>query len=355
MRLRVVLRAVGGETVTRDVEGGSWAEPYGAAEATLGAGTWAIPGLVDAHSHLSRQSLDYLPGDLDEAAERARRSLAAGVGLVLDKGWRDLTVVDLIDKLGPDERPDIEAAGVILSVEGGYVDGFCRHVDPGGMAAAVERGAHEGRGWVKLIGDWPRQGIGPVPNFTYDELVDAVEIAVSAGARVAVHTMARDVPSMAVRAGVHSIEHGPFLTTDDLSALGARGGMWVPTVLQVDALIRQLGPESSGGRLLREGLDNVASLLRVAEESGTHVLTGTDLVVGSDQVALEAIRLWELGLSSRAVIDAVSVSGYRATDRPSGFEVGEPANAVLFADDPVLDPRALSHPQTVIRHGRVVR
>jgi imidazolonepropionase-like amidohydrolase len=355
MRLRVVLRAVGGEPVTRDVREGFWADPDGTADLVLGDGTWALPGLVDAHAHLSREALDYLPGDPDGAADRARLSLTAGVGLLLDKGWRDLTVIDLIDKLEPEERPDIEAAGVILSVDSGYVDGFCRNVAPGGIAAAVEQAALEGRGWVKLIGDWPRKGIGPAPNFTEDELAGAVETAALHGAKVAIHTMAREVPSMAVRAGIHSIEHGPFITADDLSDLGSRGGMWVPTVLQIDALVRQLGPDSSGGRLFREGLANIAGLLPLAEESGVHVLTGTDLVVGSDRVALEAIRLRDLGLTPRAAVDAVSVSGHRATDRSSGFEVGSPANAVLFTEDPLQNLGVLSHPQTVIRLGRLVR
>jgi imidazolonepropionase-like amidohydrolase len=354
MRVRVVLRSLDGDTVTRDVRDGCWDEPDGTPDLVMGADTWALPGLVDAHSHLARATLDYLPGDLDAAAERARSSLKAGVGLLLDKGWSDLTVVDLVDKLDLEERPEIEAAGVIYSVDGGYVEGFARNVGPGGLEAAVEQGAREGRGWVKLIGDWPRKGIGPVPNFTEEELNSAVRVASTNGARVAIHTLAREVPSMAVRAGVDSIEHGPFLTADDLSALGARGGMWVPTAILLDALIHQLGPESTGGRLMREGLANLARLLPLAEETGTHVLTGTDLVVGSDQVALEAIRLAELGLSARAAIAAVSLSGYRATGRSSAFAVGTPANAVLFAEDPLRDLRVLSHPRAIIRLGRVV-
>ncbi len=214
--------------------------------------------------------------------------------------------------------------------------------------------AAEGSGWVKLIGDWPRKGIGPVANFNEDELRAAVDLASDHGARVAIHTMAREVPSMAVRAGVDSIEHGLFLSAEDLGALGARGGSWVPTVVQVEAVIQQLGERSSGGRLLLEGLDNVMANLATAIDSGVHVLTGTDLAVGTHQVALEAIRLWELGMSPEAVVDSVSWSGFRAAGRPSGFAVGDPANAVLFAEDPVSNPRVLAHPARVIRLGRVV-
>lgn len=355
MHLRVVLRSPGGETVTRDVRDGFWAEPEGMPGEMIGADLWALPGLVDAHAHLARETLDYVPGDLDGAVGRAGAALEAGVGLVLDKGWRDLTVVDLIDKLPAGERPDIEAAGAIYAVDDGYWEGFARNIRPGGIDAAVREGAVEGRGWVKLIGDWPRKGIGPVANFTEDELAAAVAMAESLDTRVAIHTMARDVPAIAVRAGVHSIEHGLFLSPDDLGTLGARGGSWVPTVLRVETVIRQLGADSSGGKLLREGLDNAVSNLATAVEAGVHVLTGTDLAVGTHDVALEAVRLWEMGMEPGAVVDAVSGSGFRSTGRPAGFDAGAPANAVLLDEDPTRDPRALAHPKRVIRLGRIVR
>jgi len=130
--------------------------------------------------------------------------------------------------------------------------------------------------------------------------------------------------------------------------------MWVPTVLRVEAVISQLGPDSTGGRLLREGLENATESLALAVEAGVHVLTGTDLAVGSHQVGLEAIRLWEMGMPVRAMIDAVSVSGLVATGRRGGFEVGAPANAVLFAEDPIRSPRVLLHPQVVIRRGQAL-
>jgi imidazolonepropionase-like amidohydrolase len=193
-----------------------------------------------------------------------------------------------------------------------------------------------------------------VPNFTEQELAKAVEVAGRVGARVAIHTMAREVPSMAVRAGVQSIEHGLFLTEDDVEALGARGGIWVPTVLRMEAVVRQLGAESSGGRLLREGIDNVAGLLGVAVETGVFVLTGTDLAVGTSAVAAEAVRLWELGMSPNQVVEAASSAGFRATGRADSFEIGTPANAVFFVEDPTDDPRVLAHPKHVIRLGRVV-
>jgi imidazolonepropionase-like amidohydrolase len=354
MHLRVVLRAPGGDSVTLDTQDERWAQPWGEPDEVISGNLWALPGLVDGHAHLAQERLDFRPGDLEGAERRTAMALGAGVGLILDKGWRDLTVVHLIDKVPPSQRPEIEAAGVVLSVDGGFWEGFARNVPPGGIGDAAANAAAEGAGWVKLIGDWPRKGIGPVANFDEDELAKAVYAAREHGSRVAVHTMAREVPSMAVRAGVASIEHGLFLTDDDLVLLGALRGSWVPTVVQMEATVTQLGERSSGGRLLLEGLDNVRARLGTAVEAGVHILTGTDLAIGTHQVALEAIRLWEFGMPAAQVIESVSRSGFRATGRPADFATGDPANAVLFSEDPVSNPRVLADPTLVIRMGRIV-
>ena len=356
MSVRFSLRQPGSEPVFLDVAGESWAEPEGHPEEITGQDLWALPGLVDAHAHFAAaEGASWVSAGIDGAALNASRALEAGVMLALDKGWRDLTVPEMLARVAVQDRPDIDAAGVVLAVDGGYLSGFANEIDPADIANAVALASKEGNGWVKLIGDWPRKGLGPVANFSEEDLATAVEVATGLGARVAIHTMAREVPSWAVRAGVQSIEHGLFLSPSDLALLGERGGTWVPTALQVDAVIAQLGAESSGGRLLQEGLENMASLLHSAVEAGVHVLTGTDLAVGPRQVAEEAIRLWELGLPTAEVVAAVSSSGLAANERASSFEPGASANAVFFESDPLSDPRILLDPIHVVRLGRVIR
>ena len=335
----------------RDVVERKWAQPAGPATTTIGVDMWALPGLADAHAHLAAAELNYLPGVIDEAIDRARRSLAAGVTLVLDKGWTDDVTIRLIDALDELERPEIEAAAEIVAAEGGYYPDFAIEVSPNDLPSTVSTQARAGAGWVKLIGDWPRSGVGPVANFDESDLRVAVDRAEAAGARVAIHTMAREVPSAAVRAGVHSIEHGMFLEEDDLDALAGRGGMWVPTVLRCEAMLTQLGETSRGGKLFAEGLERLRRLLPLAVEAGVWVLAGTDLVGTPADVAAEAIRLRDYGLTGSQIVEAVSTSAFMATGRSAVFEVGTPANAVLFADNPVESPDVLAHPSLVIRLG----
>jgi imidazolonepropionase-like amidohydrolase len=343
-----------GEPVVRDIADGLWAEGSDQPSMSLGQGLWALPGLVDAHAHLAAAELDYGPGDLVGAIERSREALRAGVTLLLDKGWRDETTIRLIDTVPQSRRPDIEAAAILLASPGGYYPGFAKEVDGQRIEPEVSSAAMRGRGWVKLVGDWPRPGVGPVANFTESELSKAVRTAITHGSRVAIHTMARDVPSLAVKAGVHSIEHGLFLTEEDIEALGARGGMWVPTILRIEATIAQLGEASSGGRLLLEGLANVRRLLRPAVDAGVHVLTGTDLVGSPANVADEAMKLVDYGLTTAHAVHSLSVAPRIALGRAEPYAPGSPADATLYPANPVTEPEVLRHPTLVIRQGQLI-
>lgn len=352
MRTLVTLRPPGGDDVVLVAEDGRWAEPDGPVdEAYETQELWALPGLADAHAHLAADEMTLEPGDPATIRRRAFTCLEGGVFLALDKGWRDETVLTLLTE-APDRRPDLQAAGRMIAAPGGYYEDFALEVDEEGLAEAVARAVTSSGGWVKIVGDWPRKGEGPRPNFSFEALAAAVRIAHGAGARVAVHTMARQVPGMAVAAGVDSIEHGLFLTEDDLALLAGRGGMWVPTVLRMEEVRSELKEGSRGRLLLTEGLANVAALLPVAEELGVRVLAGSDLAIPARRVAAEAVRLGEVGLSSGAAVAAVSTAVYEAAGVPAGFRPGLFADAVFFDRDPREDLRVLERPVLVLRRGR---
>lgn len=318
------------------------------------AGLWALPGLADCHCHLAADTLDDMstPGRFGKVKERAFAEVMAGVFLVADKGWMDSVALRVVS-VPPRRRPDFVGAGRIIASPGGYYPGFGVETDEAGMASAVAA-ALPAQGWVKLIGDWPRKGVGAVPNFSEEALAAAVRVAHAGGARVAIHTMAPETPGLAVRAGIDSIEHGLFLTESDLDALGARGGAWVPTLKCVAGLIERIGPERSGGRLLQEGLRNVHGLLAEAPSRGVAVLAGTDLAVPHGQVAQEAAELTAAGLSPEAAVAAVSTAAYDYLGVSPGLVAGAPADAVFFDADPREDLTVLSRPSLVLRHGRVL-
>lgn len=320
-------------------------------------GLVALAGLADAHAHLTMTSTDDIKGITEEqmAANipvNAWAHVDRGVLLILDKGANtDLSLISLDHDA--DLRPYVEVAGAIIHPAGGYMPGFGVEVEPEDLVEHVRTVAATRGGWVKLVGDWPRRGSGPVNNYPVELLTEAVDVVHAAGARVAVHTMAYSA-SDAVAAGVDSIEHGPFLTAGDVRALAARGGAWVPTIVAMMHFMEELGPESTGGKLFRAGLDRMRENLPIAEEAGCTVLAGTDMAVPHGEVSTEAARLHEYGLSHAAATAAASVAAYDYVGRDATLAPGAPADVVMFSDDPFLDVSVLGSPSLVIRRGKLV-
>ena len=314
---------------------------------------FAIGGLADCHAHLAVDALSdvHRGGELEQIRRRAFAHLARGVFLVMDKGWRDEVVLRLLQD-PPSARPHLHAAGRIISGPHGYFEDFAVETDDDGLAAAISAANTTG-GWIKLVGDWPQKGQGPVINFGEEALTRACAIAHAAGARVAIHTMAPATPAMAVRSGVDSIEHGLYLGAEDIALLGQRGGAWVPTIGNVLEVIKMLGPGSSGGQILGAGLENVARMLPLAAEAGVSVLAGTDLGIAHGAVATEAALLKAYGLSDRAAVAAASRSAYDYLGVPY-LTTGASADMVLFSRDPNTDVAELQSPVAALRAGRII-
>jgi len=357
MRLR--LRRLDGSLVELGVSGDQFTQPDQHDSDVVDCSRWfALPGLVDAHAHLQANGVDEMvaagPPDMQKMAANARSQIEAGVLLIADKGSKSDATLEFLNS-EPQARPELEMAGEILVVEGGYYPGFGKSIDPALAGPVAAQAAATPATWVKFIGDWPRRGIGPVSNFDEDALAAAVAAAHRGRARVAVHTMAPGTASSAVRAGVDSIEHGLFLTRDDIDALGKRGGAWVPTVLAMEAAAESLRPGSSGRRLIRDGLDNVRDLLPRASAAGVHVLAGTDLALAHGEVAREMQRMGEYGMAPYDVIATAVFGAYEYFGVTSGLEPGGRADVVCVAADPRRDLSALSKPRFVMRLGRILR
>jgi imidazolonepropionase-like amidohydrolase len=357
MRLR--LRRLGGSTVELGISGSFFTEPDQDDPDIVDCSAFiALPGLVDAHAHLQANGVDEIVAagspDLGTMATNARSQIEAGVLLIADKGSKSNAALAFL-ATDPSERPELEMAGEILVVEHGYYPGFGRVIDPSQAGEAAAEAAVTAATWVKFIGDWPRGGVGPVSNFDEHQLAAAVAAAHRAQARVAVHTMAPGTATAAVRAGVDSIEHGLFLTGDDVEALGRRGGAWVPTVFAMEAAAESLRPGSSGRRLLRDGLDNVRELLPGAVGAGVRVLAGTDLALAHGEVAREVEKLAEYGMSPHDIVASTVFGGYEYLGASSRLEAGGRADVVCVSADPRDDVSALANPCFVMRLGRVVR
>jgi imidazolonepropionase-like amidohydrolase len=348
--MQIHLRTADDDTIVRAISASRWAPPDGSRSLDL-TNLWALPGLADAHAHLSADTLALQPAHPGEVRRRLYACVQAGVFLCLDKGWCD----DVVLRIATDRAgPRVEAAGSMISAPGGYYPDFAVEADESDLASAVAERVRAGSAWVKIVGDWPRRG-GDASRFSQEALARATALAHAGGARVAVHTMAPGTPSAAVEAGVDSIEHGLHLTPPDLAVLAGRGGVWVPTILRMEEVLAEMRPGSTGSQVVGAGLENVERLLPLAAEMGVVVLAGSDLAVPSTRIGAESVALARRGLPVRQAIAAAGSGVWASIGGASGFAVGAPADLVAFDRDPRSDLDVLAEPTVVVHRGRVVR
>ncbi|HEY3231431.1 MAG TPA: amidohydrolase family protein, partial [Roseiflexaceae bacterium] len=312
-------------------------------------GGWALPGLVDAHAHLS---LDFggarlCQGSDELIAANLEAHSKAGVLVVRDTGMVPGARIDRRLARGP----HILTAGRFLAPAGRYHAPLYKAVGPEQLVAAALAEVADGATWVKVIADFPGPDgnwFAPRVNYAPDALRALVSAAHDAGARVAAHVSGPFVAEV-VRAGVDSIEHGPLIDADLLTVMAQRGTAWTPTLLTVAGVLDQLAmTNSSIGAQAREALARLNETLPLAAQFGVPILAGTD-ESPPGSVAREVAQLRRFGLSAVAALAAASTAARAYLGLPA-FSAS--ADLVTFAADPRSDPEALAKPAAVVRAGR---
>jgi imidazolonepropionase-like amidohydrolase len=315
-------------------------------------GRFALPGLVDAHCHLTVDADEQGPllaGGEEEAGARLDQLAQAGVSAVRDVGGqREITL--RLAREPREDRPIVLAAGRFLAPKGRYFPRMHDPVEADELLAAVEAELDDGATWVKLVADFPAVGPdGPIRGSAIEAsyeigLVEQVVATVhTKGGRVAAHTNSSIVSDL-IRVGVDSIEHGTSITEQDLEALGARGGAWTPTLCASVSGRPDETPERRERRLTTAKY--LTSMLELADQYGVTVLTGSD-VVGS--VAREIELLTQHGLD---VTQAMAAATTKAWDYLGLLDDG---NLVTYDEDPREHPETLAKPAAVILHGHRIR
>jgi imidazolonepropionase-like amidohydrolase len=247
--VRDAVVVVEGERIVK-VGSGDAAVPAGAKVIDLRPLT-GIPGLIDAHTHMSfwwDPKLGTRPwaqlGTLSPAVttylaqENARKTLETGVTTVRDLGsWQyvDVAMRDLIKRgamVGP--RMFVSGYGLFVSAVPTKVG---RVLEPGEAngVAEVLRVAREQIGakvdWIKVYGSTGSdEDVTGFQTFTFEEMKAAADVAHRAGKRVAIHSYGPDGARDAIRAGADSVEHATDMDDATIAEMAKRGTVYVPTV-----------------------------------------------------------------------------------------------------------------------------
>lgn len=299
-------------------------------------GRFALPGLVDAHAHMSMIGME--PGDLSTATRSLRAARDQGVLAVRDVGAPRSITLEL--RPGPDD-PALFLAGRWHAPEGRFYEQMARPTAPEDLIASATTEIGRGASWVKVVADWRSDEL----SYDFDLLRRLIEAVHAAGARVAAHTQ-WPVVSDVVRAGVDSVEHGFGLDETTLDAMSARGVAWTPTLI---ALNRPISPETAPDRrrFIEEARERVRALLPRAVERGVRVLAGTDAL---GTIVDEVRWLIEYGLEPRDALRAASSSG-REFLGLAALEDGAPGDVTTYDADPRDDPVVLARPVAILRAG----
>ncbi len=106
---------------------------------------------------------------------------------------------------------------------------------------------------------------------------------------------------------------------------------------------------------MRDLYDRRLDTLRAAFEAGVPVYAGTDAggVLGHGLVAEEIRALTEIGMSGEQALAAGSWAAREWLGVPGTLEPGNPADLVVYDEDPRANPAVLDHPRMIVLRGKI--
>lgn len=360
---------VEGERI-RSVGAGDRAIPSGATVIDLRPLT-AIPGLIDAHTHMTyywdpssgttplKQPRREPSQTAELAAENARRTLETGVTTVRDlgaSGGTDVLMQDAIASgrmIGP--RMFISTQGISGGRQGG----------PGAaaMRALVEARVKNGADWIKVYGSRGSfQSVDTTQTLTFEEMKAIVDAAHAVGTPVAIHSYGASGVKDAVRARADSIEHGIDLDDETLAMMRAQGTVWVPTIdhnrYYVDARDQYQFPADSIPPL-QDYIQKNLEATRRAVKAGVTLAMGSDAVYsGFGQNTRELEWFVKAGLTPAQALATATTTPARMLGKAKDLGAIAPgfyADIVAIQGDPLRDiSKVINGVRWVMKSGAIV-
>lgn len=371
---------IDGERITR-VEAGHGPGaplPPGAVVDCNAAGKTVMPGLTDAHCHISYGVARGIEEqDLFGSAEyrairgtyHARTVLQSGVTSFSDPGgsWYVAVAVRDAVRAGLFPGPRISAAARYLSTRAALTDYFPSWVDTprSGVGALTENASQmvsevrdqvkNGVDFIKIAASGESSiltpGGGSVPAFNADELKVIVQEAHRLGRRVTAHARSGQSVADCIDAGIDWIMHADFMDQRQADRLAASGIPCCPA-LTFTANVAEWGHIAgcSASRIdrFKRDLDKAVTNLGYAWRNGVRMMCGTDTgfaVTPYGEWHARELELFVtlLGMSPLQAITcgtrnaAITVDG----ENLGTLQAGKLADLLVVDGDPLADIRIL--------------
>lgn len=354
---------------------------------------YILPGLIDTHVHLMFEI-----GELEkrltqpfsyrffEAIEFMKRTLHAGITSVRDAGGSDLGLKKAVeDRVVRGPRMQISISP--LTITGGHGDSWMPSGintnlggypgNPDGICDGIEEVRKKVREVLRAGADIVKvHSTGGVlsptdhPEFTQfsqAELEVMVEEATFRRDRkVMAHAQGAEGIKNAVRAGIHSIEHGIHIDDEAIELMLEHGTYLVPTLLAPVSVL-EAGREK--GAMPEYALRKCEEVIEVHRESvakayqaGVKIAMGTDAGVMPHGTNLRELGLMcDIGMTPMEAIVATTKTAAECLGwggEIGTIEVGKYADLIISRTDPIAEIRSLEntdHITAVFKGGEVMK
>jgi imidazolonepropionase-like amidohydrolase len=346
---------------------------------------WVMPGLMDAHTHLTfnMQSHDigieaiYLTESTAMRALRGLRNaqdvLRAGFTTIRDVGNdANYAAVDLRDAInkGWFTGPTVLTSGKIITPFGGqskrippeqgrfwlyeYID--ADNADE--IRRAVRQNIYYGADLIKLVTD------NSAFFYSVEEIRAAADEAHAASLPVSVHALGGEAARNVILGGADSIEHG-FMLTDELLKLMKDKGTWLVSTDFPEAHIAALDPTGAiFGGPAKDMAAGIIDRLKRAHQIGVKLVFGTDSVAnlpGKNRadMMLDYLAVWEeAGIAPAETLRAMTADAaklLRVEKKRGTIAAGLAADIIATPANPLENIQTLRQVMFVMKNGKVVR
>lgn len=326
-----------------------------------------MPGMVEAHCHLFLDGgeLDlnkraaYLKSSREEMLDVGRRSIAqslsAGITLIRDAG--DIHGINLQLrselKLNKSPKPTIRCAGKAIRKANRYGSFMAQEVTDEirieDVVSEVAINADDIKVLMTGIIDFEAGAVRGMPQFSLDEARRIADLAKSYGLLTFAHCSGVEGINVALEAGLNSIEHGFFITREQLQTMAEKKITWVPTFSPVH--FQKLRPDLAGwSEQTVKNLDQILEVhgqqLEYAYQIGVPVLVGSDAgsigVQHGRSFVEELILMAGTGVALSKILHSATVLPRRVWKcNPVDIVAGSTAEILLLDKSPFDDITAL--------------